>query len=96
MPTGSVTCVGSTLSGQTLVYDGERRLAHWQSGPGTIPATETDTLYDGEGQRVKVQLRAQTCTPTCGETLQSETLYLAGGVEELSTAEPSGTTTTTT
>ena len=65
--------------------DNEGRLAHWQSAPGSSPATTDDYLYDGEGNRV-----AQVVT-TSSST--SSVYYLLGGAEEVSIS--GGTTTLT-
>ena len=65
--------------------DNEGRLAHWQSAPGSSPATTDDYLYDGEGARV-----AQVVT-TSSST--SSVYYLLGGAEEVSIS--GGTTTLT-
>ena len=68
-----------------LSYDNEGRLAGWQNTP-TSPTTTDSFLYDGEGNRVEQQ------TTTNGSIITS-TVYVAGGLEEITS---SGATTTLT
>ena len=68
-----------------LSYDNEGRLAAWQNTP-TSPTTTDSFLYDGEGNRVEQQ------TTTNGAIITS-TVYVAGGLEEITTSGASSTLT---
>src|SRR6185312_8291778 len=83
-PTSSVTCAGSSPTGQRLSYDNEGRLTAWQNAP-TSPTSTAQYLYDGEGNRVEQQV-------TTGGT--STTTVYVGDIEQVATT--GGTTTTTT
>ena len=80
---GATTCAG-TPTGAKLDYDNEGRLKHWQNTPSN-PTTTDDFLYDGEGNRVEQQATISGSQVT--------TVYVAGGLEEITT---SGITTTLT
>jgi RHS repeat-associated protein len=83
-PNSSVTCGGSTPTGQQLSYDAEGRLVHWQNMP-TAPSSSVDDLYDGEGNRVVQRATVGGSTTT--------TIYL-GQLEEIQQSA-SGTQTLT-
>ena len=83
-PSSSTTCSG-TPTGAQLTYDNEGRLAGWQNTP-SAPTTTDSFLYDGEGNRVEQQ------TTTNGSIITS-TVYVAGGLEEITST--GGTTTLT-
>jgi len=72
-PGSGVTCGGSSPNGQTMTYDAERQLAHWQNTPSS-PATQDDYLYDGGGQRAMQYVNVSGTITT--------TAYLLGGLEE--------------
>ena len=81
---GTTTCSG-TPTGAVLSYDNEGRLSGWQNTP-TSPTTTDSFLYDGEGNRVEQQ------TTTNGSILTS-TVYVAGGLEEITSTGASTTLT---
>ena len=80
---GATTC-SSTPTGAKLDYDNAGRLSSWQNAPSS-PTTTDDFLYDGEGNRVEQQATISGSAVT--------TVYIAGGLEEVTT---SGATTTLT
>ena len=81
---GTTTCAG-TPTGAQLIFDNEGRLSGWQNAP-TTPTSSDSFLYDGAGNRVEQQ------TTTNGSILTS-TVYVAGGLEEITST---GSTTTLT
>ena len=46
-----------------MSYDNERRLTHWQNTPSN-PTTTVDYRYDGEGNRVAMQVKSGGTTTT--------------------------------
>jgi YD repeat-containing protein len=68
-PTGSTTCSG-TPTGAQLTYDNEGRLTAWQNAPSNPTSTEA-MAYDGEGNRVALQVNGGTPT------------YYLGNLEEV-------------
>ena len=68
-----------------MSYDNEGRLAAWQNAPSS-PTSSDSFLYDGEGNRVEQQ------STTNGSILTS-TVYVAGGLEEITSSEASTTLT---
>ena len=61
-PNSTTTCSG-TQTGQQMSYDNERRLTHWQNTPSS-PTTTVDYRYDGEGNRVAMQVKSGGVTTT--------------------------------
>ena len=82
--TSSTTCAG-TPTGAMLSFDNEGRLSAWQNTPSS-PASSDSFLYDGEGNRVEQQ------TTTNGSILTS-TVYVDGGLEEITSTGASTTLT---
>ncbi len=60
--TSSTTCSG-TQTGQPMTYDNERRLTQWQNKP-TKPTKTVEYRYDGEGNRVAMQVTSGTTITT--------------------------------
>ena len=83
-PSSSATCSG-TPTGAVLSFDNEGRLSGWQNAPSS-PTTTDSFLYDGEGNRVEQQ------TTTNGSIITS-TVYVAGGLEEITSSGASTTLT---
>src|SRR6185312_139320 len=83
-PTSSVTCAGSSPTGQRLSYDNEGRLTAWQNAPSS-PTSTAQYLYDGEGNRVEQQATSGGTTTT--------TVYV-GDLESVATSDSTTTTTT--
>jgi RHS repeat-associated protein len=87
-PSSATTCSGSSPSGQQLSYDAAGRLATWGDQP--TPTKTVNYLYDGEGNRVAMQVSASGTTTTTayidtveevqtsGSTTQTTTYYFAG------------------
>ncbi|HEX6819393.1 MAG TPA: hypothetical protein VF120_13535 [Ktedonobacterales bacterium] len=69
-PTSSTPCSGGA-NGELLTYDTEGRLTTWQNAPSNPTATEA-MAYDGEGNRVALQVNGGTPT------------YYLGSLQELS------------
>jgi len=93
-PSGSQTCSG-TPTGQLLTYDNEGRNTAWQNAQSSPSSTE-QMAYDGEGNRVALQVNGGTPTYYLGaleEISPSGTLtkYLAAGGAGLPTAVRVGT-----
>jgi RHS repeat-associated protein len=80
-PTSQTTCSGSA-TGQLLSYDAEGNLASWQDQP--TPLTTVNYLYDGEGNRVAMQVT--------GSSTPSTTIYI-DTIEEVQLSSATITTT---
>jgi RHS repeat-associated protein len=81
---GTTTCSG-TPTGAVLGYDNEGRLSSWQNVPNG-PTTTDSFLYDGAGNRLEQSV-------TLNGSITTTTIYVAGGLEEI-TAVAVGTTLT--
>jgi len=80
-PTNAAVCTSTSQTGARFTYDAEDRLIQWVSANG---ATTVNYGYDGEGNRVEMQVMSGSTTTT--------TTYLSN-LEEITV---SGSTTTTT
>ncbi len=92
-PSSSTLCAGGGAYGQTLAYDSAGRMASWQNAPS--PTSTQAMAYDGEGNRVALQVTGGTHTYYVGSLEEvsgsSVTKYISAGVSGLPTAERVGT-----
>jgi RHS repeat-associated protein len=91
-PTSGTTCTSTPQTGGVLTFDNEGRLTAWQNQPSNPTSTEA-MAYDGEGQRVALQVNGGTPTYYLGslEEIVGSTLTKYLGAPGLPTALRVGT-----